>query len=563
MQVHETHAPAAADGFLPHGFCYLWNKPLLWTHLGSDVLIGASYVVISFALAALVHRARKDIPFSVVFVAFGLFIITCGLTHFMEVWTLWQPVYWLSAYVKVVTAVASVATAVTMPFMVPRVHTTIRDARLSREREVAAARAAALEEQNARLEMQALELEEQRSAARALADELAATNAELQRIAAEAQRHLSELEATYRSAPVGMCVLDRDLRFVRINQRLAAMNGRSPAAHLGRTIREVLPGIADAAESVLQRVLATGEPATGIELSGETSADPGVVHHWVEEWHPLRDADGTVIGVNVVAEDVTERKRAEAERERLLAAERAARGEAERANAAKGEFLARMSHELRTPLNAIQGHVQLVGMGLHGPITAAQRDALERVSKAQAHLLALIDDVLDVTRIEAGTVEYDLRAVDLDAVLREVIATVRPQLEREGLTCEVVQLAEPCRVWADQQKTRQILLNLLVNAAKFTPEGGHVRVDVVRDERDRDLIRVRVTDTGIGVPREQQEAIFAPFVQVQGALNRSVGGAGLGLAISRELARGMGGDLRVRSADRVGSTFTLTLRRAD
>ena len=151
MQAHVAHAPAVAEGFLPHGFCYLWNKPLLYTHLWSDLVIGASYVVISFALAALVHRARRDIPFSLVFVAFGLFIITCGLTHFMEIWTLWEPVYWLSGGVKVVTAAASAATAIAMPFMVPRVHGTIRDARSAREREIAAARAAALEEANAEL----------------------------------------------------------------------------------------------------------------------------------------------------------------------------------------------------------------------------------------------------------------------------------------------------------------------------------------------------------------------------------------------------------------------------
>ena len=144
MQAHASHEAAranpacvtlplpAADGFLPHGYCYLWNKPLLLTHLISDALIGLSYVVISFALVALVHRARKDVPFHVLFIAFGLFIITCGLTHFMEIWTLWRPVYWLAGGVKAVTAIASVTTAMVMPAMVPKALTTIRSARLSR-----------------------------------------------------------------------------------------------------------------------------------------------------------------------------------------------------------------------------------------------------------------------------------------------------------------------------------------------------------------------------------------------------------------------------------------------
>ena len=329
---HAVHAApaAAADGFLPHGFCYQWNPPLLLTHVASDVLIGASYVVISVALAVLVHRARRDIPFSRLFIAFGLFIVACGMTHFLEVWTLWRPDYWLSGAVKVVTAVASVTTAAVLPAMVPRVHGTVRDARSSRAREVAAAadaaRAAALEGQNAVLAAQAGELARERGVAQALATQLAranddlaranaaleAANAALQRTAAEARRHADELEATYRSAPVGLCVLDADLRFVRVNDRLALMNGPDAAAHVGRTVRELLPALADAAEPVLRRVLDTGEPVLAVEITGETPAAPGVRRTWVESWYPLRDAAGAVVGINVVAEDVTERRHAEA-----------------------------------------------------------------------------------------------------------------------------------------------------------------------------------------------------------------------------------------------------------
>ncbi|HEY0995648.1 MAG TPA: PAS domain-containing sensor histidine kinase [Gemmatimonadaceae bacterium] len=562
MQPHTTHAPVAADGFLPHGFCYLWNPPLLWTHLLSDLLIGVSYVTISFSLAYLVRRARRDIPFSLAFVAFGLFIVTCGLTHFMEIWTLWRPVYWASAGVKVVTAVASVATAIWMPFLVPRAHATIVNAKLSREREIAAARAAALEEQNAVLSAQALELEREREEAHRLAAQLEEANAELRVVAADARRHLDELEATYRSAPVGLGVLDRDLRFIRINDRLAEMNGLPAGAHVGRTVREIVPALADQAEPVLRHVIESGEPAIGIEISGETGADPGVLHHWVEEWHPLRNEDGQVIGVNVVAEDVTQRKHAEAERERLLAAERAARAEAERANAAKSEFLARMSHELRTPLNAIQGHVQLIAMGIHGPVTEPQRTALERVQRAQQHLLRLIDDVLDMARVESGRIDYDLREVDLTEVLEDLGPIFEPQFVAKGITYEVHPPTEPCVVWADRHRLRQILVNLLGNAVKFTPAGGHVRIGLAPEGGAGDVIHVRVQDTGIGVPPEHQETIFQAFVQVHGALNRRESGAGLGLAISREFARGMGGDLRVESTEGEGSVFTLTLRRA-
>ncbi|CAN5872060.1 hypothetical protein BH23GEM9_BH23GEM9_28870 [soil metagenome] len=173
MQEHQ-HIQTAAAEFLPHGFCYLWNPGLLWTHVTADFLIGTAYVVISVSLAWLVHRVRRDIPFSWVFVAFGLFIITCGLTHFMEIWTLWQPVYWLSGGVKIVTAIASVTTAVAMPFTVPHVVSTVRDASLSRQRELAETTAAALKEHNDRLLEQATELDKQREKAEELAVHLQA-----------------------------------------------------------------------------------------------------------------------------------------------------------------------------------------------------------------------------------------------------------------------------------------------------------------------------------------------------------------------------------------------------
>ncbi|MEP6991367.1 MAG: HAMP domain-containing sensor histidine kinase [bacterium] len=205
---HAVHT----DAFLPHGYCYLWDPALLWTHLTSDMLIGTSYVVISVALAALVHRARRDIPFSAAFIAFGLFIITCGMTHFMEVWTLWHPAYWLAAYVKAVTAVASVSTAAVMPFMLPRVHATIRDARLSRAREVDAARLAALEESHDALRVQALAIERQREEAQALAQRLEQSNDDLRRAIAVADEARLVAEQANRSKSDFLATMSHELR---------------------------------------------------------------------------------------------------------------------------------------------------------------------------------------------------------------------------------------------------------------------------------------------------------------------------------------------------------------
>ena len=453
LQAHAAHAAsggpaparataATAEAFLPHGYCYLWNRPLLLTHVVSDVLIGLAYVVISLALVTLVHRARRDIPFHVLFVAFGLFIVACGMTHFMEIWTLWQPVYWLSGGVKVVTAVASVTTAAVMPSAVPRVLATIRDAGLARERELAAARTAILEEHNALLAVQARELERQN-------DLLQDQALELEHQTEEARHLADELERT------------------------------------NHELREALAG--------------------------------------------------------------AERARRQAEE-----ATRAA----EAANRTKAEFLATMSHELRTPLNAVAGHAELIELGVHGPVSDAQRAALGRIQQSQRHLLTLINDILNFTQLEAGHARYDVADVPIAAALHEGAALVAPQFAARGIALTVAPCAPGLTARADADKLRQVLLNLLSNAVKFTAPGGAV---VLSCAADGDGVSVRVRDSGVGIAADQLQRVFEPFVQVDQRLTRTAAGVGLGLAISRDLARGMGGDLTVESVLGAGSTFTLTL----
>jgi signal transduction histidine kinase len=262
-----------------------------------------------------------------------------------------------------------------------------------------------------------------------------------------------------------------------------------------------------------------------------------------------------------------EERTADAERERAEAERHQA--DAERANRARADFLASMSHELRTPLNAIQGYVSLLEDGLYGPLAEPQREALGRVRRAQGRLLALVTDVLNFTRLEEGRVAFDVRETRVAEVVREVLPLVEPQLRGRGVRLDLVlpDGAEDVVVWSDREKLGQVLLNLLSNAMKFTPpvgpDGapGRVTVELAGREGTPDHAYLRVHDTGVGIPRDKQDAVFEPFVQVSTGLTRTSEGTGLGLAISRDLVRGMGGDLRVRSVPGEGSSFTVTLRR--
>jgi signal transduction histidine kinase len=215
-----------------------------------------------------------------------------------------------------------------------------------------------------------------------------------------------------------------------------------------------------------------------------------------------------------------------------------------------------MSHELRTPLNAIGGYAELMELGIRGPVTPEQRADLARIQSAQRHLLGLVTDVLNFVRVDRGRIDYALADVAVEDVLASVESLVRPQFQAKGISYT----PGPCpdvRVVADKDKLGQILINLLTNAIKFTPAGGNVVVNCVITDQN---VEIQVSDTGIGIDPAKVEAIFEPFVQVDQQLTRANNGVGLGLAISRELARGMGGELTATSIKGVGSTFTLRLR---
>ncbi len=309
----------------------------------------------------------------------------------------------------------------------------------------------------------------------------------------------------------------------------------------------------------------------------------------------LRDSAGQLVGFAKVTRDLTERRASE-ERAladtRRVAAEEAklaeatmreqelrqlaaklrrqtrqleartrdasdAQRRADDANRAKSEFLAAMSHELRTPLNAIGGYADLLLMGLSGPVTAQQTEQLGRIKRSQEHLLGIINDILNFSRAEAGQLTYDFASVAVHDVIDAVVRMLTPQAAAKGVRLDAVGCAPDLVAWADRIKTEQIVLNLVSNAIKFTERGGSVGVSC--EALDAERVALHVVDTGCGIPADQLDAVFEPFVQVGRTLISAPEGAGLGLAISRDLARAMNGDIRAESELEVGSRFTLTL----
>ena len=268
----------------------------------------------------------------------------------------------------------------------------------------------------------------------------------------------------------------------------------------------------------------------------------------------LRNPEGMLVGFAKVTRDLTERKQAEL-KERVAAMRVA---EAEAANRTKSEFLAAMSHELRTPLNAIGGYAELLMMGVRGELNEAQKEDLDRIIKSQRHLLGIINDLLNFSRIEAGKLSYEVQPVDLTDILDEVMAMVAPLAAAKQIEIRRGECAAGTVGMADRSKVEQIVINLTSNAIHYTDSGGWVSVAC---GVDGEWAWVSVRDNGVGIADEKLETIFEPFVQVGRTLSTSHQGTGLGLAISRDLARAMKGDLVVESTFGQGSSFTLWVPR--
>ncbi len=379
--------------------------------------------------------------------------------------------------------------------------------------------------------------------AQAAAEELEQSNAQLGGALASLEESESQFRALADSIPQLAWMAFADGSIFWFNQRWYEYTGTTPEQVVGwgwQSMHEpsVLP-------LVLERWKASIVSGARFEMEFPLRGADGRFRWFLTRVEPLRDREGRLVrwfGTNTDVQSLRE-----------------ARDAAEAANRAKSDFLAVMSHELRTPLNAIGGYAELLELGIRGPINDAQRHDLERIRASQQHLLGLISGVLDMSRIEAGRVAYDLEPTPVAPYLEEIIGLVAPLAATKTLSLEHEAGAPGLAVLADREKLRQILLNLLSNAIRHTPPKG--RITIAAEERG-DVVALVTRDTGAGIPADALERIFEPFVQLDRSLTRVREGIGLGLSISRDLARGMGGEIDVESAPGEGACFTLTLPRA-
>jgi signal transduction histidine kinase len=358
---------------------------------------------------------------------------------------------------------------------------------------------------------------------------------------------------------VGMLGVDRQLVVTMWNHWLESATGRNAADVIGRPLDDLGVSLAPAARSALERAVGGTMVVLSQRLHGyliEIPAPSGYEHVCQMQQSvrilPVAGADGQPAGALALIRDVTERVAQEAEL-------RSAMESAQQANRAKSDFLAAMSHDLRTPIGAMLAYADLLAEGIFGTVTDVQREKLLRIKQVGAQLVSIVDEILTFARIEAGREPVHRESFDASQLVRDAVLSVEPQAASKKLELVCRYPDRPLSIDTDVMKVRQILVNLLGNAVKFT-DHGRITVEIV--DTDPEKVSFVVADTGPGISEEDQRRVFDSFVQGAQSASRAQRGSGLGLSVSRSLARLLGGDVSLRSTPGRGSEFTVTLPRS-
>ncbi|WP_395855326.1 ATP-binding protein [Cystobacter fuscus] len=360
------------------------------------------------------------------------------------------------------------------------------------------------------------------------------------------EESLALLDTFLNNAPIGLGFVDRELRFIRLNDALAALHGKSRHEEVGRTLHELSPRVAATVEPLLRQVLDTGEPIIGFDTALEVPPTPGQLRHWRVSYYPVRTTSGKLMGVGAVVVELTAERHAQVERERLLR-------EAHEAIQIRDDFLSIASHELKTPLTPLKLHLRLLEQRCASsqPLSPQlARKALAQVDR----LSGVISDMLDSSRIQAGLLELEREPLSLQELVRGAVADFRPHCPEHPLEYE--ECARRLVVRGDKGRLAQVLANLLENARKYSPLKGPIRVTLA--QRGAEAL-VSVADRGIGIPVDQQAHLFERFFRARNAPISGFGGLGLGLYICRHVVERHGGHIWVESEPGHGSTFRFTL----
>ncbi len=547
----------SSSPFIPHGHCYLWKTDLVWLHIISDAVIALAYYSIPATLFYFVSK-RQDLPFSWIFLLFSAFIVACGTTHIMEIWTLWYPTYWVSGFLKALTAIISLFTAIELLPLVPQALALKSPAQLkqaNQELQTEVTKRLKVEEELRKYQNDLEELVALRT------NEITRTNEQLQQEIFERQRILEVLrqsEQRYRylaeAIPQLVWTTDPDGQCDFFNQNWSDYTGLSLEQSLGfGWVAALHPDDVNSACDVWLNTVKNGTLYEN-EYRLKRAADNS--YRWqLARGLPLKDEQGHVVKWFGTCTDIHEQKQIQQERAQLLELEQIARTKAETANRIKDEFIAVLSHELRTPLNAILGWSKLLQSRRLDQAKIFEAVAtIERNAKLQVQL---IEDLLDVSRILQGKVTLKIRNLNLESTILPALETIRLAAESKSIQISTVFEPNVGQVMGDSTRLQQVVWNLLSNAVKFTPKGGKIEV---RLEQVDGFAIVKVRDTGKGISSEFLPYVFDYFRQADSSSTRKFGGLGLGLAIVRNIIEIHGGTVQAESpGEGQGATFTFRL----